>query len=119
MKILFLDDEHVRHQLFKYGRIGLNADITAAWDYDQAVAALIKHEPFDVAYLDHDLGMTSIEPGTERTGYDVAYYIASMPVERRPKKVIIHSWNHHGRLRMAATLRDAGVDVSIQPFGNI
>ena len=97
-------------------RIGM--DITAAWSYDEA-CKLLSEVVFDEAYLDHDLSEMAAagRPGKdEKTGTHVAEFIASMPVEKRPKFVIIHSFNPAGRIRMAGILRDAGVRYLIQPF---
>ena len=116
MKIFFLDDDKERHRRFLKNRIGM--DVTTAWSYEEAVRTL-SDEVFDVAYLDHDLSDLAASgrpaPG-EKTGTDVAEFIANMPEDKRPRSVIIHSFNDYGRKRMAAILRDAGVPVSIQLF---
>lgn len=109
MRLLFLDDDYTRHARFKHNHRG--DDIVAVWDYPQLVAALDEQTaPFDVAYLDHDLDLTRQLDGREYTGTDAAAYIAAMPAERRPRKIVIHSWNDPGRQRMRATLIDAGYD---------
>ncbi len=114
MRIFFLDDDWERHSRFKYNH---RADeITTAWDHDAAIDLLAANDAFDVAYLDHDLGLTHVGPGREMTGADVAKFIADMPAEQRPKRIIIHSWNSGGALRMQATLRDVGVHATLDPF---
>jgi hypothetical protein len=116
MKIFFLDDDNERHRRFKMNRIGM--DITAVFTYADACAALSK-TVFDEAWLDHDLSEMAAagRPGKdEKTGTHVAEFIAAMPVEKRPKFVIVHSFNDYGRRRMAAILDDAGVRVMIQQF---
>lgn len=116
MKILFLDDDKDRHRKFKMNRIGM--DITAVWTYADACVALTK-TIFDEAYLDHDLsemaaaGMPA--PG-EKTGTHVAEFIASLPEEKRPKRIIIHSFNDDGRRRMARILREVGVRCVMEKF---
>lgn len=56
----------------------------------------------------------------EETYQPVAYYIAAMKPEDRPKKIILHSANPAGVLRMKNILFDAGIEVedkeSIEPF---
>ena len=116
MKIFFLDDEKERHKRFKMNRIG--QDITAAWNYADACAAL-SETVFDVAYLDHDLSEMAAAgrpAADEKTGTHVAEFIASMPEEKRPKFVIIHSFNDYGRRRMGAILSDAGVRCMLEMF---
>lgn len=116
MRILFLDDDKERHRRFKMNRIGMN--ITQAWTCAEA-CALLSATVFDVAHLDHDLSdaAASGQPGpNEKTGTHVAEYIAAMPEDRRPRAVVIHSFNNYGRRRMATILESAGVPVSIRPF---
>lgn len=116
MKILFLDDDKERHRRFKMNRIG--ADITQAWTCEEA-CRLLDGAVFDVAHLDHDLSdaAASGHPGPdEKTGTHVAEYIAAMAPEKRPRAVVVHSFNQYGRNRMAAILRAAGVPVHVRPF---
>lgn len=115
MKILFLDDNAERHAKFKHSRVGM--DITQAWNYAEACAAL-SADVYDVAYLDHDLNELSTAglPTEEKTGTHVAEFIASMPEDKRPKYVIIHSWNYAGALRMLGILSSAGVACMTEAF---
>jgi hypothetical protein len=117
-KIFFLDDDAERHKKFKMDRIGM--DITAAWNYADACAALAKTK-FDLAYLDHDLSELAAagRPASdEKTGTHVAEFIAALPDDKKPKFVILHSFNDAGRRRMAAILDEAGVQCMIAPFGS-
>ena len=111
MRILFLDDDAARHRKAHqlYGD-----DAIYVFNYREAVAAFGSASQFDVAYLDHDL--IEQTAAVEKTGYDVAKYIVSLPAEQRPKRVIIHSHNELGRERMAELLTKAGCQVSIEPF---
>lgn len=116
MKILFLDDDTTRHKSFIRNRIGM--DITAVRSYEAACQAL-SETLFDVAYLDHDLSemaAAGMPASDEKTGTHVAEFIASLPEDKRPKRVVIHSFNDYGRKRMWGILRDAGVEASIEPF---
>lgn len=115
-RILFLDDDKERHRRFMMNRIGLA--ISQAWTCDEA-CRMLSETVFDEAHLDHDLSELAAM-GTpaahERTGTHVAEHIAAMPPDRRPRRVVIHSFNDAGRRRMAGILRDAGVPVIVQPF---
>lgn len=116
MKILFLDDNAERHKRFTMNRIGQN--ITQVWSYEEACKALTD-TVFDVAYLDHDLSDLAAAgtPGEgEKTGTDVAEFIANMAEDKRPKYVVIHSFNDYGRRRMAGILSVAGVSCMIETF---
>lgn len=116
-KILFLDDMKERHETFKRNNIG--RDITHVWDYDEAVKALSETK-FDIASLDHDLSLLTImtlpDKG-EKSGYDVACYIANMPEDKRPDTVVIHSLNPAGAQRMEAALKGKVKKVIRVPFG--
>lgn len=116
MKIFFLDDDKERHRRFSMNRIGM--DITAVWNYADACAALEK-TVFDMAYLDHDLSELAAagRPAKEeKTGTDVADFIAALAEDKRPKLVVIHSFNDYGRRRMQTILQRAGVYCMIEPF---
>lgn len=108
MKILFLDDSKERHAQFQ--RNHGNDEIVTAWNYAEACAALLARV-FDVVYLDHDL-----EDPQGKTGEDVAKFLVALPREQHPQLAVIHSFNAHGRYRMDAVLREAGVRVRIEQF---
>jgi CheY-like chemotaxis protein len=114
VRILFLDDMEQRHRDApeRFGFDG--ADVVSVWSHNEAVAALGANEPFDVAYLDHDL--PSLTGAVEKTGYHVALHIAQMAPDRRPRRIVVHSSNPLGRRLMAELLADAGCDVVIEPF---
>lgn len=116
LKILFLDDDEQRHKRFMMNRIG--QDITAVWTFAEACDALQK-DIFDVAYLDHDLSELAAEgrpAKEEKTGTDVADFIAAMEEGCRPRMVVIHSFNDYGRRRMKVILEKVGIRCMIQPF---
>lgn len=116
MKIFFLDDDKDRHRKFKMNRIGM--DITAVWTYADACAALEK-TVFDVAHLDHDLSEMAAagKPAPdEKTGTHVAEFIVSLPPERRPRLIVIHTFNREGRRRMGKILMSAGVRCTYEMF---
>lgn len=120
MKVLFLDDDKNRHEKFRMAHIGV--DVTYVWSAEEAIKAL-NEAVFDEASLDHDLGgevTHNTLPGLgDGSGYDVACYIAAMPFEKRPKLVVIHSFNQAGSFRMGQALKKAwqeGMKVIRQPF---
>jgi hypothetical protein len=74
-------------------------DIYHSHHIPQAKAAL-DGERFDWVFLDHDLdGQIGVEPG-EHTGLAVAQYIAQMPPEHRPGRVVVHSYSPEGSQAM-------------------
>lgn len=103
MRILVLDDEPARHNLFAaaWGR----HDIVQAWTADEAERAL-EGDRFDLVTLDHDLGPTS-----HQSGLYVARHIASMPESSRPAEVFIHSANPVGAQAMMDALVRVGIIV--------
>ena len=50
----------------------------------------------------------------EETFQPVAYYIAAMKPELRPKKITLHSANPAGAMRMRNILFDSGIEVEIE-----
>jgi len=120
-QILILDDKQVRHDnislKYKDGEVIFNA-----YNVNDAIRFLEKFSPFDVVYLDHDLGLPTVDPNSifpasdEKSGYEVAKYIVNMKLSERPKRVIIHSINPAGAQRMESLLRRTGLVVKYQPF---
>lgn len=122
MRVLVLDDAHIRHRGFRCEFQGHY--ITNTFTAPEAIEALKTQERFDLATLDHDLkeehylvategvsedwqpGMPEYSPGT---GMDVVDFICTMPPEKRPLQVIVHSWNISRSPEMVQRLRDAGM----------
>lgn len=115
-RILFLDDNKDRHEAFR-DRMHEH-EVLSVFTTRSAITALDYGPPYDVVYLDHDLGeIDDVEPYAERTGCIVAKHIATkLSPNRRPRRVIIHSWNLDGSKRMRDILQNAGLDVSLAPF---
>lgn len=113
--VLFLDDNRVRHEVFKswYDK----AD--CCYTFDQCIA-LLRTKPYDVVSLDHDLSDVDVlcKPdltNKERTGTDVARFITQLL--RKPKVAILHSYNTEGARIMAKILKTASVTTYLVPFG--
>jgi|SRR5580692_7551499 hypothetical protein len=119
MRILFLDDMEERYRAW-WDTNHLGNDIVWAKTAEEAIAALAPddHHRFDLVTLDHDLADEHYQKqhAGEDTGQEVAKFIVAMPLERRPKRVKIHSWNRDGALAMKAILHEAGIDAPWVPF---
>lgn len=107
-KILVVDDDEYRQKTF--AKQLADHDVWHAYNFKQAVDFLETQSPFSSIFLDHDLGETA-------TGYDIAVYIAEkLPVEHRPRVIVVHSHNVVGAERMVRTLKAAGIAAAARPF---
>lgn len=88
MRILLIDD--MRNIL---------ADRTAR-TYDDGIKALETEGPWDVLYLDHDLG----DPDERKTGYGIMCWIEANP-QFKPAKISIVSANPVGRKNMLVVIQ--------------
>ena len=125
-RILFLDDDRIRHDTF--AKRFANAECVHVETFDEFERALLRGTRFDAISLDHDLNdfgqrsvidMSGMYGSTERselTGTDAAVLVSRLPEDKRPDVVVIHSWNAPGAERMRAILADAGLSVVVQPF---
>ena len=107
MRILILDDMAERLTQFtkNYGKYELVMVMTAA----DAIHALENMPPFDVVFLDHDLGGEIYCPSDEKSGWTVAEWIRDSVLRsdgRTPKEVIVHTLNEDGRKKMIATMNE-------------
>lgn len=111
MRILFLDDERIRHDAFD--RENADHEVWHAYNMAQFRKAL-DGNTFDVISFDHDLG-------TKEDGNDCARFL----VEHKepcwwPNQCVVHSWNPAGAQRIMATLMRAcdekHMDVIRRPF---
>lgn len=121
MKILFLDDDENRHEVFsKKFHAGSSPDdsLVAVRTVNECVEALKSQGPFDKIFLDHDLGGQIYVKETEGTGYQVALFIESeLDDELLPPKVIVHSYNQAGAFRMINAIRNRIYNARWVPFG--
>lgn len=120
-----LDDDVRRHGGFAKALLGHK--VLHVYDYNKCIAALGR-EVFDIVYLDHDLNdfgrRSTAGPlngkftpvGRELTGVDVATFIVQLSPDKRPKKIVIHTWNPDGGRAMLMNLLDAGVDAVYEPY---
>lgn len=112
MRILFLDDDPRRHA--EFARLAAGHSIVHAWRVDEATA-LLDQGAFDLCCLDNDLETE----GYEREGIEVARHIATGPRSRRPRRVLIHSWNETRAQQMYDVLSPLYGERSLSriPFG--
>lgn len=124
MNVLFLDDSPVRHRVFKQAIPDQAMIVYLTETYRQAVQALDMGPRFDEVHLDRDLNdygarsMSEDVPAHELTGEHIAEFIANMPKNRQPLRVIVHTLNPDAGHRMVQALVAADVAASYHPFGN-
>jgi CheY-like chemotaxis protein len=111
MRVLFLDDDEMRHETARKNLVGHDARHVRTVAEFQAALSL---GPFDVVFLDHDLGGEAYVPSGPGTGYEAALLLASR--EERPT-VICHSYNRPGAIRIVGVLRSHGFSAVWLPFG--
>jgi hypothetical protein len=110
MKIFILEDDQNRLDFFY--RWFENEEIFASDNVEYAKTLYLKERPFDLVFLDHDLGgrvyVSSEEPNT---GYQFAKFLVE---QENSSIIIIHSWNPEGAKNMRNVLPKAYVI----PFGS-
>lgn len=123
MRILFLDDDHIRHSYFTLWTQGHDVrHVDTAQQAKDAIAARYgTGSGYDLIFLDHDLGgRTFVSSEEENTGYQVARFLSdklkSWQSQRRPR-IVVHSWNPAGAERMVKALDAAGYKVDWRTFG--
>lgn len=115
-RYLFLDDDPHRHRIF--AREAYGTFFIPVWTAQECQEALLKNDPFDCVFLDHDLGGQVFVKEVENTGTQVALFIRDeLPDERFPTRIIIHSHNPAGAIRMENILKQTSIHTSRVPFG--
>jgi hypothetical protein len=126
MRILFLDDDDLRHEIFAEQAKAGGHESFHAHTVDE-FAGLVDLHDFEQVWLDHDLNDFQYESksadmygSNEIDGRAAAHILNGLLPERRPKKIVIHSWNDTGAARMEAILRSGGfTDVHIEEFDGV
>jgi CheY-like chemotaxis protein len=120
-RILVLDDEQARHDVF--ASILKNEAAVHCYNFDELISLMTFSPRFDMVFLDHDLGTGNSELSDQvglptATGYNVALFICQdLDFEKRPRKILIHSWNEYGAEKMESLFRRSGFqDVVRKPF---
>jgi CheY-like chemotaxis protein len=103
VKILVLDDDNTRLDQFKKKLIGHIVDCV---ETAPEAIELLKNNLYDVVSLDHDLGQLINQPSGPGTGYQVAQWLAENK-DRKPPRIIIHSFNIPGAKNMMSHLPEA------------
>ena len=123
MHVLVLDDCEERHAAFR--KSYADDCVSSVHRYVDFVLKLSERR-WDVIHLDHDLGDFVSNPDTwvdgwgsirEFTGVEAAARILELDDELRPARVIIQSINPVGAQRMLHMLKQGGLDVVWEPFG--
>jgi len=118
MRILFLDDNAMRHRVFRSKSIGCTVD--AVWTAEEALEHLLDEDKeYDLIMLDHDLNAAT-ENQLNDNEEDGRYVVRKLVESGRHKDVtiVIHSLNADGRKNMKTILGQAGYStVHDLPFG--
>jgi len=103
MNILILEDDKERHKAFLN-----NLNVASVVIVDTAKEAIQKLSKYswDYLFLDHDLGGQQMVESGPGTGYEVALWLEQNP-DKQPAKIIIHSFNPTGALKMKQALPKA------------
>lgn len=126
MKILILEDDLQRIELFQQALAHLGHDVAVFEKADDATAELYADSDYDLIFLDHDLGGESfVDSRRDDTGAAVARWLADEDtcegkMYSRGVSIVIHSMNPVGQRTMLSTLQDAGFKFTkIIPFSQI
>jgi CheY-like chemotaxis protein len=103
MNVLVLDDSLERLRVFRQNLIGHS--VTTVETSKDAISKLSQHD-FDTVFLDHDLGGKAFVKSGDGTGFEVAEWLSKHP-EKKPKQIIIHSFNPTGAQNMKNVLPEA------------
>ena len=89
---------------------------------------LLRRQPYDIASLDHDLGLDYVDPDTPNAdelvargdwprddGQQLAKWIAQHP-HLCPPRIRVHSWNPVGALTMARILEPVAQHIIVREF---
>lgn len=125
MRILILDDDDRRHSAYDVMYAG--HEIEHAYNYIAFLDAIYEGSPWDIVYLDHDLGdhisgdtyVDGWGNSREYNGVHAANRICELVDDQLPKNVIIQSINPHGARVMLNILERRGLNVEWSPFSEI
>ena len=114
--VFLLDDDRRRHRWFEK-RFATDA-LDIAENVNEA-KQLLSANSYDAVFLDHDLlpeHYNSSEPDDERTGYAIAFWLASSPRIQNASRVFVHTRNADAAIRMVEIMRSSGRNVEYVPF---
>lgn len=101
MKIFFLDDNTFRQTSFRED-CPKEHTVFIAKDYRTAINVFTSNGPFDILFLDHDLGQ-------KQTGLDFVKWILDGDINAYPTRVIVHSNSPVGASNMVYLLQDFNI----------
>jgi hypothetical protein len=123
IKILVLDDDEIRLKAFSK-KYGSEARVALASDFPAFKRFLVEEGPWDIVFLDHDLGLTAIDDACFKTvhgcqepynGKDAVNLLVDVADPNRTE-VFVHSWNIGEAIRMTELLDEAGFACHRVPF---
>lgn len=118
MRILFLDDEIYRHEVFKK-YVCQNSDyrIVCVKTVQECKEYLIDEE-FDFIWLDHDLGgEVHVDSGREDCGMEIVRFLEKY--RKSCNRIFVHTCNEPASNSMVCKLRENGYKAIGTPFIDI
>lgn len=116
MNILILDDDTRRHS--SYAVRLKDHTVKHVMTMHDFMTEVNMHR-WDIVYLDHDLNEHQFKSvwgnGDKQTGVDAADFLVRRSLNPSVR-VIIHSWNEIGAMKMAKLLRSRGFRVVLEPW---
>lgn len=114
-RILFLDDDNQRHDVFMANNAGPGILIVPVFNAPEAIETLRSSERFDFVFLDHDLADVHYGGSYDQagTGMDVVDFMCSSEFtsDKYPNLVVVHSWNVVRGQAMTSKLSEHGFAV--------
>lgn len=105
IRMLFLDDDDQRHKSF-LKKFPYATTVTTA----EACIEALKRHPWDVVWLDHDLGGEVYRnPKDKNCGMEVVRWLTEYITS--VGQIVVHTLNHPAGIRMVDTLVDHGYNV--------
>jgi hypothetical protein len=102
---LFVDDLRIAPEGWNCVRTNTDAIRTLYFGYVKEIS------------VDHDIVKCAHRAGldlSDETFQPVFYYLAAMPADKRPERIVIHTANPAGAYRMSALLADHGIASEIK-----
>lgn len=115
MRILFVDDELVRHKKIEQALFDFDHELVHACGVEEAFTFIKDDVAFDIISLDHDMG-----PNNNDTGYYLIQKLCNdiQCVEKmKAATIFIHSFNIGGALNMRGYLQHFGLSAELIEFG--
>jgi len=118
MKVLFLDDNINRIEVFKLNFLGKQTDTIIAVKTAKECIDWLNYEDFHFLFLDHDLGdEVFVDSNRVDCGMEVVRFLENN--HKDIKKIYLHSCNDPARRTMFFKLGMAGYNVTESKFTDI